>query len=259
MKKHHILSNLRDKILFICFASCVLSLNAYGQSGQQNTFLDADGRPIPNDILLQLSTTTKVQKPDTKNTVRKKPKKVSNPILEEELFHALKSGQTLRAKHLLKSGIAPTYKNLEGETPLGIAVTRGWASMVVELLENDANINEKGARGVTLIHAATARGLTDVAKLLVKRGLNPAKKTDKNWTPLHVAARYGHWQLVQYYLSLGVDPDIRNSDGQTALGLARHMRHHGIIKILSPVTTRRSLSFKSAKKKRRKRRSSRRK
>lgn len=103
------------------------------------------------------------------------------------------------------------------------------------------------------MHIASAKGLIDVAKVLIKKGLNPGQKTDKNWTPLHVAARYGHWQLVQYFLSVGVDPDIRNSDGKTALGLARHLRHQGIIKILSRVTTVRSLDFAKVKKSKKKR------
>ena len=264
-------------MLRLCFgalftaAGITLSVNAYAE---QSVFLDSNGQPIPNDVLLQLSSGNTrgdnketVSIKNTKNTElavpsNKKNKRRSDPALEEELFHALKAGQTQRVNQLLKMGTAATYKNYKGETPLGIAVSRGWASMVIKLIENGADVKEEGARGVTLLHAASARGMTDVAKLLVRYGLNPGQKTDKNWTPLHVAARYNHWQLVQYYLSVGVDPDIRNSDGKTALGLAQHLGHQGIIKLLSPVTTRSSLDFsrlKSTKKKSKKKRKSKRK
>ncbi len=262
----------------------LFSLNAHAK---QNVLLDANGIPLTDEVLLLLSSGTEkfdqrnqTKKPisnsskksstdetkleSSKSNIKliKRPKRQSNPLLEEEMLDAMKAGKVQRVKQLLRAGVAPTFKNYKGETPLGIAVSRGWASMVISLIENGADINEKGARGVTLLHVASAKGLTDVAKVLVRGGLSPSKKTDKNWTPLHVAARYNHWQLVQYYVSEGVDPDIRNSDGQTALGLARHLRHQGIIKILSRVTRRSSLDFaemnllkKKSKKKRKKRKS----
>ena len=242
----------------LILSGIILSSNAIAK---QTVLLDANGQPLTDEVLMLLSSSsgrlnaTKADKKITEKVESKKatqkPKRnkpPSNPLLEIELFNALKAGKTQRAKQLLKIGTSPTHKNLEGETPLGIAVSRGWASMVIELIDNGADVNEKGARGVTLLHIASAKGLIDVAKVLVKKGLNPGQKTDKNWTPLHVAARYGHWQLVQYFLSVGVDPDIRNSDGKTALGLARHLRHQGVIKILSRVTTVRSLDFTKVKK-----------
>ena len=243
----------------LLIAGVLFSLNA---QAQQNILLDANGVPLTNEMLLLLSSGSEKFEQKNKKTITKssdkettlEPKKSNiklitrakrppNPLLEEEMLDAMKAGKIQRVKQLLRAGISPTFKNYKGETPIGIAVSRGWASMVISLLENGADINEKGARGITLLHVASAKGLTDVAKLLVKGGLNPSQKTDKNWTPLHVAARYNHWQLVQYYISEGVDPDIRNSDGQTALGLARHLRHQGIIKILSQVTRRSSLDF----------------
>lgn len=255
--------------------------SSYSQANQ-TVLLDANGVPLSDEVLLLLSSGSnkfnQKKKPSSpqpakasidkkatgaapKSNIKliKRPKRARNPLLEEELLDAMKAGKIPRVKQLLRAGVLPTFKNYKGETPIGIAVSRGWASMVISLLENGADINEKGARGVTLLHVASAKGLTDVAKVLVRGGLSPSTKTDKNWTPLHVAARYNHWQLVQYYVSQGVDPDIRNSDGQTALGLARHLRHQGIIKILSRVTRRSSLDFAEVnllkKKKKRKKRS----
>ncbi len=273
MNKHNTLSTMFHCV-FLILSGIVLSSSAIAK---QTALLDANGQPLSEEVLMLLSSGSgKFKNPESlspskKTTVKadikplpKSPKgnrPPSNPVLEIELLEALKAGKTQRAKQLLKAGTSPTHKNLDGETPLGIAVSRGWASMVIDLIANGADVNEKGARGVTLLHIASANGLIDVAKVLVKHGLKPGQKTDKNWTPLHVAARYGHWQLVQYFLSVGVDPDIRNSDGKTALGLARHLRHQGIVKILSRVTTVRSLDFsnvKTSKKKRKTRRKSKR-
>ncbi len=254
------------KLAITLSITCGFIFSPYSHANQ-TVLLDANGVPLSDEVLLLLSSGSsklnQSKKPSTSKTAKtpsnkeadndaapksnikliKRPKRPRNPLLEEELLNAMKAGKIQRVKQLLRAGVNPTFKNYKGETPLGIAVSRGWASMVISLLENGADINEKGARGVTLLHVASAKGLTDVAKVLVRGGLSPSTKTDKNWTPLHVAARYNHWQLVQYYVSEGVDPDIRNSDGQTALGLARHLRHQGIIKILSRVTRRSSLDF----------------
>lgn len=267
MAKNKLSSSLIQRIFILLLVSTSFVISTTAESKQRGIFLDAKGNPIPNDVLLalsnskgkpNLSASSRDKLPDNKNikseAESQKAVRQVNPRLERELFEGLKAGHTARVNRLLNAGIRPVYKSSEGETPLGIAVSRGWASMVIRLLKSGADINEKGAKGVTLLHAASARGLTDVAKVLVKHGLNPNKKTDKNWTPLHVAARYGHWQSVRYFLKAGVDPNIRNSDGKTALGLARHLRHMGVIKILSQVTTVRSLDLSRKKSRKRKKR-----
>lgn len=248
-----------------------VTLPSVGLAKQQTVLLDANGKPLSNEVLSLLSSgasllTSKKKAaatlPNTTNKNRKANKQgvkkntsFSTPELEEELLYALKDGKTARAKHLIKKGVKVNYKNSMGETPIAVAVKKAWASMVLELLENGADIHQKGPRGVTLLHDASSRGLTDISKLLIKHGLNPATKTDKKWTSLHVAARYGHWELVRLFVQMGVDPDIRNSDGKTALELAQQLRHHGVVKILSPVTTARpyaKLLRKRAKRKKRK-------
>lgn len=293
MKKQAVVFTLLNKLSIATKVTSAMLLMvgvlfSFNVQAQQTVLLDANGIPLSDEVLLLLSSSsgtfdqrekskTSVTKFDgeitnaetSKSTIKliKKAQRPVNPLLEEELLDAMKAGKIQRVKQLLRARVAPTFKNYKGETPLGIAVSRGWASMVISLLENGANINEEGARGVTLLHVASSKGLTDVAKVLVRAGLSPSQKTDKNWTPLHVSARFNHWQLVQYYVSQGVDPDIRNSDGQTALGLARHLRHQSIIKILSQVTSRRSLDFaevnllkrKNKRKKRKKRNRKRRK
>ena len=227
---------------------------------QQSVLLGADGKPLSNEVLELLSSGASLLAPPQKKApapvkiplaetgiskkASKNGKRNSNSTLEleQELLNALKEGQTIRAKKLIKAGVKVNYKNYKGETPIAVAVKKAWASMVLELLENGADIHQKGRKGVTLLHDASSRGLTDVAKVLMRHGLNPASKTDKKWTSLHVAARYGHWELVRLFVQMGVDPNVRNSDGKTALELARHLRHQGVVKILSRVTTARPYS-----------------
>ncbi len=219
---------------------------------KQNIFVDKNGMPIPMDILEFLSSSkpskagkklskkasTTKKKLQLKGKDKKSKRRRSTPEKEKALLEALLIGNTARAMQLTKSGVKASYKNYKGETPLSVSVSKAWASMVRELLDHGANINQKMPSGLSLLHHASSRGYTDVAKLLIKYGLNPSTKSKrKEWNSLHVAARYGHWQLVQLYVRMGVDPNQRTSDGKTALEIAQIIRHQGIIKILSQVTS----------------------
>ena len=236
----------RISILFIISFCTIFSVEA--KPKQQHVFLDTNGTPIPNDILLSL-TTSNIKVKNNKNTKisdsknNKKTKKKSTSELEQELLEALLTGKTERATRLVAAGVKVNYKNLKGETPLIVAVDRGWASMVVSLIEHGGKLHKKNSHGLSLLHHSSAKGFVDMSKLLINYGLRPSETTKKKWNSLHIAARYGHWQLVQMYLQLGVDPNKRTSDGKTALEIAQIVKHNGIIKILSQVTTARPIGL----------------
>ena len=242
---------LIQRIFVLLLVTTSLIMGTTAESKQQSVFLDAKGNPIPNDILLSLGSSGKVRTPKAKGTspsfkkvtqvkIKKKELK-STPELERELLESLLAGRTARASQLVQAGVKVNYKNYKGETPLSVSVDRGWGSMVIDLLEHGGKLNQKNALGLSLLHHASSKGYTDLAKLLIRQGLNPSSKTSKNWNSLHIAARYGHWQLVQFYLNMGVDPNDRTSDGKTALEIAQIVRHQGIVKALSRVTTARPI------------------
>lgn len=238
-------------------ASLILVLPSVGLAKQQSALLDANGKPLSNEVLKLLSSGAsllappkkikpssvpskkelKVLQQKGKGSKNKKKASRSTPELEQELLESLLVGNTARARHLVKSGVRVNYKNYKGETPLSVAVDKAWASMVVSLLEGGADIDQKNSKGLSLLHHATSKGYVDLSKVLIKNGLKPSSTTSKKWNSLHVASRFGRWQLVQLYLQMGVDPNKRTSDGKTALEIAQIVRHQGIIKILSAVTT----------------------
>lgn len=249
MKKQNTILHSLCKSLLVLL---ILPVFECAVAEQQKILLDTHGKPLSHEVLLLLSSSSKkldhtqthVKKAIKKNQIQEQSNNNTyNPLLERELLYYLKLGQIPEVTQLLDKGVKPIYKNNRGETPLAIAVVRGWASMVIKLVKHGADVHEKGIRGLTFLHIASAHGLTDMAKVLVNNGLSPGIRTDKDWTPLHVAARYGHWELVQYYIDQGVNPNVRNTDGNTALGLARHLRHDGVVKILSRVTTVKSVPF----------------
>ncbi len=244
------------KLSFVLFLASCLPVTAVAKGG----LLDANGEPLSLATLELLSSasgkfsskskrTKSAKNASSKNKLKgngksnKKQAAASTPELELELelFESLKAGKIQRVKYLLNKGVKPHYTDSYGTTPLRLATTKGWASMVVDLIDHGGDVNEEGRKGLSLLHTAAARGLIDVAKVLVKSGIHPSTRTKTGWTPLHVAARYGHWQLVQFFLQQGVDPNSKNKQGRTALGLAIKLRHQGVVKILSRVTSVRSL------------------
>ena len=117
--KKSYLPNYKIVTLLIIFAS--ITTNVQAKTQQQNVFLDASGKPIPNDILLSLSTNTKKKatkskknKVDAKKSDKKKQKKKKkneeNPELKKELFTAMKAGNVTRVDQLLRARVRPTYK-----------------------------------------------------------------------------------------------------------------------------------------------------
>lgn len=247
MAKNNTSHSLIHRIFVLLLVSTSFIVSMTAESKQQSVFLDSKGNPIPNDILLSLGSSRKVSTPKAKEMspsfkkdvqIKIKRKKFnSTPELEQELLESLLTGRTARASQLVRAGVKVNYKNYKGETPLSVSVDRGWGSMVIDLFKHGGKLNQKNALGLSLLHHASSKGHTDLAKLLIRQGLNPSSTTSKNWNSLHIAARYGRWQLVQLYLNMGVDPNDRTSDGKTALEIAQIVRHPGIVKALSRVTT----------------------
>lgn len=265
---------ISNSFYYVIVTGFFITLSSAAIAKQQTALVDADGNPLSLEMLTSLSTgkplpkrqsapprsSRKIQRiSHKKNSNRRapvrrnpllpvqpaKPKAPSErPELQRELLSSLKEGKTARAMNLIKMGVKVNYQDYQGETPLSVAVTKGWATIARELLEHEANIDHKMARDLSLLHFASAKGYTDMAKLLIKHGLNPRSVTKhKEWNSLHVAARYGHWQLVQLYLQMGVNPNARTSDKKTALEIAQIAKLQGIVTILSRVTSARPMGM----------------
>jgi ankyrin repeat protein len=174
--------------------------------------------------------------------------------LDEELFDAVKKGDTAKVKMLLEKGVSVNARTRHDFTPLHVAAQEGLAGVAELLIEYGADVNAKANDGWTPLHIAAYYGYTDVAKLLISHGANVntkiregatplyaaaqeghaevaellishgadvSAKTNDGWTPLHIAAQEGHAEVVRLLLERGADPTVRNDNGKTPLDLAR--------------------------------------
>ncbi|KAG6377683.1 ankyrin repeat-containing domain protein [Boletus reticuloceps] len=165
-----------------------------------------------------------------------------DPFFYDDEKYALEA-----AELLVSHGCDPLEASSSGETPLHIAVKRGFvsvarylcslgsispspnllhiasslkderrrASMIVCLVDNGANIHARNVAGDTVLHSAL-QSLWDenyvlkIAKALVNRGgCDPlAESSSSGETPLRIAVNRGFVSVVRHFLSLGTSPPV---------------------------------------------------
>ena len=100
-------------------------------------------------------------------------------------------------------------------------------NVVVFLLENGANINDKEYRDTidqTPLIIAAFNGCRDIVKMLLDAGANIEHKNDQGENALISAVQEGHIDTVKLLLDAGADVNQSNTDGETALDLAIRLR-----------------------------------
>jgi ankyrin repeat protein/beta-lactamase regulating signal transducer with metallopeptidase domain len=111
---------------------------------------------------------------------------------------------------------------------------------VIELLlEQGANVNEKGLGGMTPLHLVASVGLTDAAELLIAHGAEVNTKNNEGQTPLHLIFdedlrgididKEGTAKLL---IANGADVNTKDNKGGTALWYAKDQGYTEIAEIL---------------------------
>jgi hypothetical protein len=115
-----------------------------------------------------------------------------------------------------------------GYTPLHMAVFRGQAKVVQNLLGRGADVSAKTSSGVSALHLAcsgarkTGRGA--IIRSLLQKGADVHAKDKYGRTPLHSAIAYGSIQSLKLLLTRGADISIKDGEGYNALHWAAHRR-----------------------------------
>ena len=145
---------------------------------------------------------------------------------DRTLLHHVASNGRLDILSLLKSkrvNLDLEAKSNRGETPLLRAIEKGHALMVLELLEQGANIDQARTDGWGAPHLAAYYGHAGVITMLIARqypiDLNAGHPIGGD-TPLGIAARKGHLAVVDTLLREGADPRRTNHEGWTVFHIA---------------------------------------
>lgn len=138
---------------------------------------------------------------------------------------------------LLRNGADPSIPNVNGETPLHLAVANGYDVVTGILLhkskqaEKDANWTNK--LGEPLLITATKLGYTGIAKILLDYGADPMAFDHLENTALHIAAEKGHTDLVKIMLEKNIPADQPNIMGTTPIMAAAQHNHAAVAKLLA--------------------------
>ena len=73
-------------------------------------------------------------------------------------------------------------------------------------------MNRRDVNGDTALHLAASRGHIEVARALLQAGANARKSNNNGQTPLHLATMKGHLEIVRALLEAGAGADVRKSD-----------------------------------------------
>jgi ankyrin repeat protein len=142
------------------------------------------------------------------------------------LHLAVEFNRTEMVNLLLSAGASTVSKTVNDETPLMLAVVKGYMSVAEVLLKHTAGqgLEAEDSTGRTALHWAAKRNRAEMATLLIAAGANTVSKTVHGETPLMLAALEGHLGMVnplaQHMDERGLQE--RSRSGLTALHCAMH-------------------------------------
>lgn len=122
------------------------------------------------------------------------------------------------ARMLIDKGAAVELADLNGVTPLGLAVQNNLAEMAEVFLKNGADVNRPiGPFGWTSLHSAAVRGDNKMVVLLLDNGADADAVDSDGNTPLDLAANHGNDDVAETLVSRGgkaskTEQDLGRSD-----------------------------------------------
>ncbi|MCE5316095.1 MAG: ankyrin repeat domain-containing protein [Parachlamydia sp.] len=138
------------------------------------------------------------------------------------LHLALLNGCRDAVHHLMCKEVFINVTNLDGETPLFLAAKLGDVDWVIYFTAANADLNRANTRGYTPLHIATEKGHIGVVILLLAfiSHVN-VNRTDKYGSlPLHVGAYGGNSKIVQLLIDAGSAINQMDYQGNSPLHLA---------------------------------------
>ena len=116
---------------------------------------------------------------------------------------------------LLEQGCDKNQRDEQGCTPIMAAARRGHGNVVAALCERGADLASRDEEGKSLIQLAA--GWRDCLEPLLKAGAPVKVSDEKGRTPLHTAALAGDAKALELLIAAGAEINARDESGNTAL------------------------------------------
>ena len=165
---------------------------------------------------------------------------VQTTINSRPLHDAVRKGDIEIIKQLLSRGFLGlgtpqaniNERNIDGCTPLHIAVREGHKAIVRLLFEYDVVVDIQDNNGYEPLHIAAMKGRTIISQLLLEHNANKDAQNMKGSTPLHIAVWSGYDVIVQQLLDSGANINVQDKNGWTPLHNAAVAGHDMVVKQL---------------------------
>lgn len=146
-----------------------------------------------------------------------------------QLFRAIENNNRSAVTKYLEQGMSPNALNLQGYTPLMMAIRNESLPMAELFLEAGADAKLRNKYNETAIMLASYHGQTEIVKELYVHG---AAIDHTGWNPLLYAATNGHDETINLLLVMGADINAASDNGATALMMAVRGYHPKTVQLL---------------------------
>ena len=125
-------------------------------------------------------------------------------------------------KVLLENRLDINARDNNGETALLTAVRyssgepKKHMSLIKQLLESGASVDQSDMYGTTALHSAASNGAVEIACQLLEAGADVNARNRNGRTALHVATIYRAVEIACRHLEAGADVKVRDFSGRTA-------------------------------------------
>lgn len=163
---------------------------------------------------------------------------------KKPLHVAAEKGDTAVIINLLNNGADVNETDNDRWTPLHYAAIFGKPEAASLLLDRDARINALDDEHKTPLYRALAFDSNHVAALLVSRGADLGIPADNGWTPLHLAVYNHQKDMVELLVKNGALVNATDKRGRTPLDMAIKTGRIDIIQYLKEKGAKKSAWWK---------------
>ncbi|MDD9899988.1 MAG: hypothetical protein OXT65_03315 [Alphaproteobacteria bacterium] len=160
-----------------------------------------------------------------------------------QLLREIERQNTDACLRLIKDGADVNITDHAGFTPLMLAARQGINSLVTALLDQGANVNERGGHGhwAPLV-LATRNNNPVTTTTLLERGANVNTADGDGFTALMDMAVHNQIGVVSLMIEKGVNLDAKSKSGKTAEDIAKGNGHKELETMLAGERIRRTVA-----------------
>ncbi|XP_054722515.1 26S proteasome non-ATPase regulatory subunit 10-like [Uloborus diversus] len=129
-------------------------------------------------------------------------------------------GDTERIRELLEGGWNTRARDMDGRTPLHMALASGKEAAAEVLADADCITDVVDSYRWTPLHVAALSGFVNVVRILLAGGADASAKDREGWTPLHLAVISRREAAAEVILEAAPECDGPDSIGCTPLHFA---------------------------------------